>query len=63
MKQIKTITKRRDRETDFDRQVNQALSEGWQIRDLFLAPAADTSSLSYHPIWVAFLDREVPDAE
>lgn len=63
MKQIKTITKRRDHEGDFDRLVNQALREGWQLKDRFLAPAEDTTSLCYHPIWVALLEKEVPDAE
>lgn len=63
MKQIKTIQVRRDHSGDFDEKVNAALREGWELKERFLAPAADTTTLSYHPIFVAYLEKEVPDAE
>lgn len=61
MKQIKTISQRRDCSEKFDADVNAAIAEGWQLVDRFLAPAAETSSLNWHPAWVAYLEREVAE--
>lgn len=65
MKQIKTIDERRDRPAEFDRRVNQAISEGWKlIRRYVNNGLADVSaSIIFYPVFVAELEREVPDAE
>lgn len=63
MKQIKTVIARRDYEAQFDEKVNKALADGWKLVKRFLAPSEAHSSLTmqYHPIWVAYLEKEVPD--
>lgn len=60
MKQIKTITHRRDYAAEFDNDVNAALEDGWKLVDRFLAPvqANDLLSVVYHPIWVAFMEKD-----
>lgn len=65
MKQIKTIMRRRDREADFDLAVNKALAAGWSlVRRYVDAGLADTSeSIVFYTVFVAELEREVPDAE
>lgn len=63
MKQIKTIQRRRDHWKDFDREVNDAIRDGWELKDRFLAPGYANSSMDFHPVHVAYLEREVPDDE
>mgnify|MGYP003319690625 CR=1 FL=1 len=61
MKQIKTITARRDHVANFDSAVNDALNQGWRLIKRFLSPmeAHSESTMTYHPIWVAYLERDV----
>lgn len=59
VKQIKTISTVMSRTAEFDALINEALKNGWKLKDRFLSRAEDTESISYHPCWVAFLEKEV----
>ena len=62
MKQIMTITRRLCFTDGFDVAVNQALADGWTLTSRFLSPADDNKP--YYPaMWVAFLEKEDPDAK
>jgi hypothetical protein len=66
MKQIKTITERRDYEETFDRRVNEALTDGWELKRRYISNgrvSGATERLAFYPVLVAELEKEVPDAE
>lgn len=65
MKEIKTITKRRDHVGDFDKDVNRALADGWKLVRRYVDPGFDTTGGTwiFYPSLVAELEREVPDAK
>ncbi|MGN1027799.1 MAG: hypothetical protein ACI4P4_15500 [Faecousia sp.] len=61
MKQIKTIKSRRDFELDFDDEVNEALRDGWTLLRRYIDPGFARGSRVFYPVFVAELEREVPD--
>lgn len=63
MKQIKTIIKRRDYADTFDQAVNLAIAEGWTLvrRYIDQGSVAAGASVIFQPVFVAELEREVPD--
>lgn len=59
MKQIKTIKNRLDNAASFDKEVNAALSEGWQLtKRKVLQPKAQSESLQSYTMLYAELERE-----
>ena len=62
MKQIKTIIERYDFENAFDRRVNAALADGWQLAGRAVIKGVD-GRLALWPHLIAELEKEVPDAE
>ena len=65
MKQIKTITKRRDYVADFDNAVNSAIAKGWTLVRRYVDPGFTGvgASIVFYPVLVAELEREVPDED
>lgn len=63
MKQIKTITKRRDYPNEFDKTVNDALSDGWELKKRYISngrTAGANEPTTFYPVLVAELEKEVP---
>ena len=60
MKQIKTIKNRLDNAASFDKEVNAALAEGWQLtrRDV-LQPKAQSENMQTYTMLYAELEQEV----
>lgn len=65
MKQIKTIKNRLDNAESFDKEVNAALAEGWQLtKREVLQPKAQSESLQTYTMLYAELEREeITEAE
>jgi hypothetical protein len=65
MKQIKTIKNRLDNAASFDKEVNAALAEGWQLtKREVLQPKAQSESLQAYTMLYAELEREeITEAE
>lgn len=59
MKQIKTIKNRLDNAESFDKEVNAALAEGWQLtKREVLQPKAQSESMQTYTMLYAELERE-----
>lgn len=60
MKQIKTIVVRRGKTEEFDKEVNQALAQGWGLVRRYTDPgfAATESNMVFYPALVAELEKE-----
>lgn len=60
MKQIKTIIKRRDLPADFDRDVNNALREGWVLVRRYIdngRTAGVNEPTTFYPVLVAEMEK------
>lgn len=59
MKQIKTIRNRLDNAAEFDREVNAALRDGWELKyRTVIVPMAHTDGCASHNTLYAELERE-----
>lgn len=63
MKEIKTITKRRDHTGGFDCEVNLALANGWKLVRRYIDRGFATAGGTwiFYPVLVAELEREVSE--
>lgn len=57
-KQIKTIIERRGEVEIFDKKVNSALLDGWELKNRFLDSGFESSSRTFFPALVAFLEKD-----
>ena len=63
MKQIKTVQRRRDYVEELDKVVNELLARGWILTARFDTPGYSLRGVDYHPMYVAYLEREVEPVE
>jgi hypothetical protein len=58
MKQIKTIVVRDNKTGEFDKQVNAALQEGWELKKREVLPGIKGIETEWHRAYYAELERE-----
>ena len=63
MKQIKTIQCRLDREEYFDKEVNKALRDGWELKTRRVLPPYEGQSYIHHRTLYAELEKETESDE
>lgn len=66
MKQIKTIIKRRDYPEQFDREVNEALAQGWTLVRRYISngrTSGNAEPRTFYPVIIAELEKEFTPAQ
>lgn len=59
VKQIKTIQKRTYYHKEFDEEVNELLREGWTLKKRIRTSPFPGNTMTYEPMYVAYLEKEV----